>query len=124
MNTQERGIPIKIEPDNIVDSIILLQFETEYNQKKLILSWLLFRRVLILTTIPTRCTFWHYNIMVYGINSKNNEKYRLCDEKGYSNSQMTKVATALIHKLEDKIVLPQDMRKRYLSKKKYIKNPN
>ena len=35
MNTQERGIPIKIEPDNIVDSIILLQFETEYNKKKI-----------------------------------------------------------------------------------------
>lgn len=34
MNTQERGIPIKIEPDNIVDSIILLQFETEYNKKR------------------------------------------------------------------------------------------
>ena len=35
---------------------------------------------------------------------------------------MTKVATALIHTLEDKIVLPQGMRRRYLSKKKYIKN--
>lgn len=70
---------------------------------------------------PTRCNFWHFNIMVYGINSKTNEIYRLCDEKDYSNSQMTKVATALIHKLEDKIVLPQGMRKHYLSKKKYIK---
>ena len=71
---------------------------------------------------PTKCNFWHFNIMIYGVNSKTNEPYRLRDEEGYSNSQMTKVATALIHKLEDKIVLPQGMRRRYLSKKKYIKN--
>lgn len=35
MNTRERGIPVKIVPDNIVDSIVFLQFETEFNQKKI-----------------------------------------------------------------------------------------
>lgn len=35
MNTRERGVPVKIVPDNIVDSIVFLQFETEFNQKKI-----------------------------------------------------------------------------------------
>ena len=35
MDTIKRGIPLKIDNDGIVDSIIILQFETEYNQKKL-----------------------------------------------------------------------------------------
>lgn len=35
MNTQKRGIPIKIAPDNILDSIVFLQFETDFNKKKI-----------------------------------------------------------------------------------------
>ncbi len=60
--------------------------------------------------------------MIYGINSQTKEIYRLRDIDGYANGQMRKIATALIHKLEDKILLPYDMKKRYLPKKKYIKN--
>ena len=70
---------------------------------------------------PTKCNFWHFNVLIYGVNSKTHETYRLRDIEGYSNGQMTKVATALIHKLEDKLVLPQDMKKMYLSKSKYLK---
>ncbi|WP_455643795.1 TIGR04255 family protein [Parabacteroides sp.] len=35
MDTIKRGIPIKIDNDGIVDSIVMLQFVTDYNQKKL-----------------------------------------------------------------------------------------
>ena len=35
MNTIERGIPLKIENDNIIDSIVFLKFKTDFNQKKI-----------------------------------------------------------------------------------------
>ena len=35
MNTTKRGIPLKIENDSIIDSIIFLKFETDFNQKKI-----------------------------------------------------------------------------------------
>lgn len=35
MNTKKRGLPLKIDNDGIIDSIVMLQFETDYNLKKL-----------------------------------------------------------------------------------------
>lgn len=42
MDTIKRGIPLKIDNEGIVDSIVILQFETEFNQKKLENELLLF----------------------------------------------------------------------------------
>jgi len=35
MDTIKRGVPLKIDNDGIVDSIVILRFETEFNHKKL-----------------------------------------------------------------------------------------
>ena len=35
MDTKKRGLPLKIDNDGIIDSIVMLQFETDYNLKKL-----------------------------------------------------------------------------------------
>lgn len=70
---------------------------------------------------PTKCNFWHFNIVICGINSKTGKEYKLKDQEGYTNTQMTKVATDLIHKLEPYLVRPEKMKKKYLPKNKYIK---
>lgn len=70
---------------------------------------------------PTRCNFWHFNIMIYAVNSHTGKEYRLRDLNGYSQSQMTKVATALIHQLEQYILRPHQMKKHYLPKRYYVR---
>lgn len=59
---------------------------------------------------PTKCNFWHFNIMIYGINSNTNDIYRLRDVEGYSNSQMGRVALKLVHRLENKLVLSKGLK--------------
>ena len=70
---------------------------------------------------PTKCNFWHFNIMIYGVNSITGKEYRLRDLVGFSSNQMKKIATALIHQLEKYLLRPFEMKRRYLPKSYYTK---
>lgn len=70
---------------------------------------------------PTKCNFWHFNIVIYGVNSTNGEEYRLRDLDGFSSNQMTKIATALIHQLEGFLLRPFEIKRKYLPKRYYTK---
>lgn len=70
---------------------------------------------------PTKCNFWHFNIVIYGVNSTNGEEYRLRDLDGFSSNQMSKIASALIHQLEGSLLRPFEIKRKYLPKRYYTK---
>lgn len=53
--------------------------------------------------VPTKCNFWHFNIEIYGINSITGVEYRLRNEPSYKNSQLSKVAAALLDQIKEEI---------------------
>lgn len=68
---------------------------------------------------PTLCNFWHFNIHIEGINSKNSQYYLLRNEQGYKNTQLSKVAADLLHQIEDFVVSRQRMYVHKLPKSYY-----
>ena len=74
--------------------------------------------ILVNNQIIINCTAF-INLTI--IDKTTGKEYKLKDQEGYTNTQMTKVATDLIHKLEPYLVRPEKMKKKYLPKNKYIK---